>query len=261
MASSPPPGVEAVWKREAAETFRAERGIYESEREAQFFFRTQIAIVQRLLTGVRGRLLAIGCAAGGEIPPLRAMGFELVGIDLIAEMLAPARRRFAADPGASFCQADIERLPFAPESFDAVVCLGVFEYVPSYEPSLGEIRRVLRPGGRALISLPSRASAYETGIRLAQPVLRLAKKLAGRDAAAAPAQFRNLCDPPRLRELARAHGLASKEDAYTAFLIYPLDRLSPALFDGVARALEPLSSVPGLRTAASQYLLAVEKSA
>jgi len=261
MGSSPPPGAEAVWKREAAEVFRAEREIYESEREAQFFFRTQIAIVQRMLAGAKGRLLAIGCAAGGEIPPLRAMGFDLVGIDLIGEMLVPARRRFAGDAGVTFCRADIEKLPFAAESFDAVVCLGVFEYVPSYEPSLGEIRRVLRPGGRALISLPSRVSAYETGIRVAQPLLRWAKKLAGRATAATPPQFRNLCDPPRLRELARAHGLAPKDDAFTAFLIYPLDRLSPALFDSVARALEPLSSVPGLRTAASQYLLSVEKSA
>ena len=56
------------------------------------------------------------------------------------------------------------------------------------------------------------------------------------------------------------HGLRPGGDAFTAFFFYPLDRLSETWFQRVARVLEPLRTVPGIRRLASQYLVVAEKA-
>src|SRR5260370_25436688 len=57
-----------------------------------------------------------------------------------------------------FRVGDMERLPFPDDTFDAVVCLGVIEYLAADDRALREIWRVLRPGGTAVISTPSAIS-------------------------------------------------------------------------------------------------------
>ena len=49
-------------------------------------------------------------------------------------------------------QADAQHLPFADEAFDAVLCVNVLEAVPDRLRALGEMRRVMKPGGRALVA-------------------------------------------------------------------------------------------------------------
>src|SRR5205807_185694 len=57
-----------------------------------------------------------------------------------------------------FRVGDLEQVPFEDNTFDAVVCLGVIEYLASDEQAVREIRRVLKPGGSAVISTPSAIS-------------------------------------------------------------------------------------------------------
>jgi SAM-dependent methyltransferase len=58
------------------------------------------------------------------------------------------------DPHVADVEADITDLPFKGDSFDLVVCLHVLEHVPDDKAGIGEIYRVLRPGGKAVIQLP-----------------------------------------------------------------------------------------------------------
>lgn len=51
-------------------------------------------------------------------------------------------------------QADAALLPFAPAAFDAVLCAELLEHVPDPRPVLAQVRRVLRPGGTLLITVP-----------------------------------------------------------------------------------------------------------
>jgi len=51
-------------------------------------------------------------------------------------------------------RADLTRLPFAPDSFDAVICSHILEHVPNDHAALRELFRVLRAGGRAMILVP-----------------------------------------------------------------------------------------------------------
>ena len=75
------------------------------------------------------------------------------GIDPSASMiaLASARRPPAGAGKMRFVAGDACALPFAAETFDAVVATQVYEYVPDMPAALGEAFRVLRPGGRLLV--------------------------------------------------------------------------------------------------------------
>lgn len=69
---------------------------------------------------------------------------QVIGLDINPTMLGISRR---TDPDRRLVRADVLRLPFADATFDIVTAGYLFKYVPM--PRLvGEIRRVLRPGGR-----------------------------------------------------------------------------------------------------------------
>lgn len=98
------------------------------------------------------KVLDVGCGTGEMAGKLMRRGYEVWGLDLAESMIRYARDRCASD---RFEVGDIEHIPFADNTFDAVVCLGVIEYLDTDEQALREIRRVLKPGGRAVVSTPS----------------------------------------------------------------------------------------------------------
>ncbi|WP_236254386.1 class I SAM-dependent methyltransferase [Mucisphaera calidilacus] len=102
------------------------------------------------LGGVDGlRVLDFGCGWGGESVWLAERGAEVTGCDISASAIEHAQR-FAAERGVAgvdFALSDSTRLPFADDSFDAVFSTDVFEHVMDLPAVLGELRRVLRPGG------------------------------------------------------------------------------------------------------------------
>ncbi len=100
------------------------------------------------------RVLDVACGTGlVSFRMAEAVGARgaVVGTDISGEMIEAARRH-ATKRGldnASFERSDAEKLPFADATFDAAVCgLGLM-YVPDHIKELGEMRRLLRPGGRA----------------------------------------------------------------------------------------------------------------
>ncbi|RJR28322.1 MAG: class I SAM-dependent methyltransferase [Candidatus Latescibacterota bacterium] len=104
------------------------------------------------------RLLNVWCRAGGAVPFVRAAGpgVRLVNAELSLGLLRRAREKH---PDESFVQVSLHELPFEKGTFDAVLSLETLEHVPDGVLFLAEIRRVLRPGGALVMSLP--ASAVE----------------------------------------------------------------------------------------------------
>lgn len=99
------------------------------------------------------RVLDAGCGAG--IPVLQLLSTatgRAVGLDFSARQLALAR---AGVPGAALIHGDLGALPFRDEHFDAVVSFYAIIHVPRRDhlAILRECRRVLRPGGLALLCL------------------------------------------------------------------------------------------------------------
>ncbi|MFL1429955.1 MULTISPECIES: class I SAM-dependent methyltransferase [unclassified Nocardiopsis] len=98
------------------------------------------------------RILDAGCGAGPLASALRDRGADVTGIDASAGMLALARRRLG--DGADLRVVDLhDPLPFADDTFDDVVASLVLHYLRDWGPPLAEMRRVLRPGGRLIVSV------------------------------------------------------------------------------------------------------------
>ncbi|MEU4667102.1 class I SAM-dependent methyltransferase [Amycolatopsis sp. NPDC023774] len=98
------------------------------------------------------RILDAGCGAGPLSAALRDRGAIMSGFDLSAGMLKLARRRLG--PEADLRVADLaEPLPYADNAFDDVIASLVLHYLEDWGPSLTELRRTLKPGGRLLVSV------------------------------------------------------------------------------------------------------------
>jgi SAM-dependent methyltransferase len=98
------------------------------------------------------RILDAGCGSGPLFAALRDKGAILTGIDSSAGMLDCARQRLG--PDADLRVADLTQpLPFADASFDDVIASLVLHYFQDWGPTLAEMRRVLRTGGRLIVSV------------------------------------------------------------------------------------------------------------
>src|SRR5215212_12104186 len=97
------------------------------------------------------RVLDLGCGAGRFVAALRDAGADPVGVELAEAALERAR---ANAPGADLRLVEPDgSLPLEHASVDLVWCSAVLEHVADTEQMLLEMRRVLRPGGRALITV------------------------------------------------------------------------------------------------------------
>lgn len=97
-------------------------------------------------------VLDIGCGTGHLAGELMQRGYAAWGVDLSDAMVEYARQHYDPD---RFRVGDIEHIPFPDNTFDAVVCLGVMEYLEKDETALREMWRVLKPGGHAVITTPN----------------------------------------------------------------------------------------------------------
>jgi len=99
-----------------------------------------------------GRLLDAGCGTGGFLAWISGVAAfdRLAGIDVSAEAIAFARE---AVPGGEFRVMGLTELPFGDGDFDVVTMNDVLQHVDEdvVQPSLGELRRVLKSGGALLV--------------------------------------------------------------------------------------------------------------
>jgi len=122
------------------------------DKKIAFFEKIQIADGREWLgERAHGRVLEVAIGTGRNLPYYPA-GVTLTGIELSPAMLAIARQR-AADLGreVTLREGEAEHLPFGDASFDTVVCALSLCTIPDPVAAVGEMRRVLGPGGRLLL--------------------------------------------------------------------------------------------------------------
>ncbi len=110
-------------------------------------------------------VLDVGCGHGRHAKPAARAGCRVVGVDLCRPLLA-----IGDDASADATTARIEwvvgdatSLPICGSTFDAALCVAVLHHLPSHEDrvaALAEVRRVLRPSGRAFISVWAKDNPY-----------------------------------------------------------------------------------------------------
>ena len=108
-----------------------------------------------LARDLRGAIADIGCGPGGLLDVVGEICGEarLYGCDLsFRQCTRAAQRRFRP----RVCQADVECLPYKDDAFDYVFMIEVLDHLFSPDQALREVRRVLKPNGCLIVSVPNR---------------------------------------------------------------------------------------------------------
>lgn len=140
----------------AADNYAAAFGLqWNTFKRTQFDSHTGTDITERRLAQAFGhpledlrgkRILEAGSGAGRFTEVLLARGREVYSFDF-SNAVEANRDNNMPNYRLTLFQADISAIPFADQSFDAVVCLGVLQHTPSTVQSLRELTRVLKKGG------------------------------------------------------------------------------------------------------------------
>lgn len=113
------------------------------------------------------RVLEVGAGTGAFAERVhRELGADVTAVDLSPRMVELARER-----GVSASVADVQDLPFGDGTFDCVAALWVFHHVPDLDRGLGELARVLGPGGRLVAVAFGRENLADLYELLEQPSL------------------------------------------------------------------------------------------
>jgi SAM-dependent methyltransferase len=99
-----------------------------------------------------GSALEVGSGAGMGLPYLRSHMTAVVGGDYTMALLQQSR---AYVPEVPVAQVDAQALPFHDATFDLVLLLEMVYYLPDLPAALREARRVLKPGGKVLVTVPN----------------------------------------------------------------------------------------------------------
>lgn len=118
---------------------------------------------QRAASLARGKtVLDLGCNGGHGTSIIGKACSHVTGVDVSPAAIAAAQAKHASDK-VEFRLVDGISLPFPSQSFDLVTSCQVIEHLAEYEAYLGEIRRVLKPGGLLLVTTPNAAIRVHAG--------------------------------------------------------------------------------------------------
>ncbi len=123
-----------------------------------------------------GRVLDAGCASGVYMEELLSMGFEAYGMDFSAPMITLAEERISHHEGcqrAHLVNGDIEHIPFQDNLFDLATCIGVLGYLERDDQAIGELFRVLKPGGYLLVNISNMLELAALDFELRRRILAI----------------------------------------------------------------------------------------
>ncbi len=139
------------------------------------YHRLHAECLEKLQASGDDRVLCLGVGTGNEVTRLlgTSSSVRIVGADYARSALLRARKK-AVVMGEEITATvmDARHLAFAPESFDRVLCIHVMDFVAGREQVTSEILRVLRDGGRFVITYPSGKEGLALGLALLRDLAR-----------------------------------------------------------------------------------------
>lgn len=151
--------------------------------EVEFLFRRMIEATHEKVNPRRGeKILDIGCGRATDGVLLAKKGAMVIGLEPSNPMIAHAKNHIAENRvDMAVIWGVGEHLPFRPQSLDKVVCKGALDHFVDPAMVISRIAVVLKPEGKAIISL---ANFESLGFKLGKGVCRLKKLLGYKDAEA-----------------------------------------------------------------------------
>lgn len=208
------------------------------------------------------RVLDIGCGTGVFFQDLIEQGGRIVGADGAVEMIHTARSRSEDLPGDRICLSVsiIEQLGFRSDTFDAVICVGVIEYVENQEEAIRELIRVLKPGGMLVVTVPNAACLdlwIKRMLSIPRWMARTVLKGFGVNMGDGKDVDRRYYTPRQLDALVETCGgaIADRVFYFLDVWCYPLRLISPRLSLWSLQRVEPHHRVRGLRWFARGYIV------
>lgn len=210
--------------------------------------------------------LDIGCGAGQLAPILCGMGYKITAFDVSQEMVdLTAARCKTAGFKADVLVADVEKMKFSDNSFDVAVAMGVIEYMTTNAPMLKEIKRVLKPGGVAIVTMRNAECFYITWHTFYKRtietfLINLKRKITGK----APYKYMAISkrhSPSEIKQEIKNLGFELVTENYNHFHVLPYP-VSKWLFFVQAiggKLLEPIFRKGGLSWFASSYIVKFRK--
>ena len=130
--------------------------------------------IERIVSELEGNVLDVGCS-GGIVSILAARkGHSCVGVDLVSELIEAAKKEMSKEPKEVqerllFETAWAEDMPFEDNSFDTVILGEVLEHVMDLEKTLMSAKRVLKPEGKVVVTVPKGDTNNHTHLRIFYP--------------------------------------------------------------------------------------------
>jgi ubiquinone/menaquinone biosynthesis C-methylase UbiE len=101
------------------------------------------------------RILEIGCGIGTIVAELVRQGYDTMGTDISQVAIEYGRAKYG---NVRLEVQPAEELPYADGTFDAVLSFDLFEHIARIDRHVGEVQRVLKPGGHYLFETPNKLS-------------------------------------------------------------------------------------------------------
>jgi ubiquinone/menaquinone biosynthesis C-methylase UbiE len=230
-----------------------------------------VDLAQKFAPARTSRILDIGCGAGLTAVALGKRDYTVHAVDSVFEMLDLTRKRALREGLESrikCARGDIHCLAFADQSFDLVIAAGVLPWLPSVETPVKEMCRILKPGGRLILSLDNSWGLCWFMDPLTNPLLKPIKELTrgilsrlGKRKPRLHVQMMSIGESYRLLS---ANGLRTLEDTTLGFgpiCLFRRDVLPHTIGVRLQRRLQSLADrgYPLLNRAGAQYVVVAEK--
>ncbi len=191
-----------------------------------FIFSERKRIVFELFDAPGGTVLDIGCGPGVFTDRLSQLKCRTYGVDLSQKMAALAQNR--GFPLSIFMVGGIIQLPFKDSSFDSVLCSGVLEYLTDVEPAIKEMFRVLKPGGRLIVTFPNKSSWLNLLDQFSRRLIRFLQRLnLPVEKHINPDYSPGYLSPRRLNRLLNQNGFVVEAVKFHIFRLTLLNKISP----------------------------------
>jgi ArsR family transcriptional regulator len=148
-------------RTKSQEFFSSSAGQWDRVRDDLFGDRFHLAALAALAEGT-WTIGDLGCGTGQVSAALAPFVAHVIAVDASAAMLQAARKRLGGVDNIELRRGELEALPIDDARLDAATLMLVLHHVPEPERALGEIARVLKPGGRAIVvdMLPHDRESY-----------------------------------------------------------------------------------------------------